>query len=46
MPNSLPIDERLETAAQLVLRTRIFYDIWRFFEGAETHPVIIDTMNH
>ena len=44
MPNPLPIDERLETAAQLVLRTRIFYDIWRFFEGKETRPAIIDTM--
>ncbi len=44
MPNPLPIDKRLETAAQLVLRTRIFYDIWRFFEGKETRPAIIDTM--
>ena len=40
----LPIDERLETAAQLVLRTRIFHDVWRFFEGAETRPLILDTM--
>ena len=44
MTNRMPIDERLETAAQLVLRTRIFYDIWRFFKGAETRPAIIDTM--
>jgi len=44
MATSLPIDERLETAAQLVLRARIFYDIWRFFEGMETRPAIIDTM--
>ena len=42
MPNPLPIDERLETAAQLVLRARIFYDIWWFFEGAESRPAIID----
>lgn len=40
----LPIDDRLETAAQLILRARIFYDIWRFFDGAETRPRIIDTM--
>jgi hypothetical protein len=40
----LPIDDRLETAAQLVLRARIFYDIWRFFDGADTRPRIIDTM--
>lgn len=44
MVKPLPIDERLETAAQLVLRSRIFYDIWRFFEGEETRPGIIDTM--
>ena len=44
MANPLPIDERLETGAQLVLRARIFYDIWRFFEGDETRPAIIDTM--
>lgn len=46
MVKSLPIDERLETAAQLVLRSRIFYDIWRFFEGEETRPAIIETMRH
>lgn len=44
MPNLLPVDKRLETAAQLILRTRIFYDIWRFFEGEETRPSIIETM--
>ncbi len=45
MVKPLPIEERLETAAQLVLRSRIFYDIWRFFEGAESRPAIIDTMH-
>ena len=44
MANPLPIDERLETAAQLVLRARIFYDIWRFYDGDETRPAIIDAM--
>ncbi len=44
MPRLLPIDERLESAAQLVVRSRIFYDIWLYFEGAETRPAIIDTM--
>lgn len=44
MATPLPIDERLEPASQLVLRSRIFYDIWRFFEGEETRTEIIDTM--
>jgi len=42
--NSVPIDTRLEIAAQLVVRARIFYDIWRYFEGEETRVIIIDTM--
>jgi hypothetical protein len=41
----LPIDERLERAAQLVLRSRIFFDIWFYFEGENTRPAILDTMN-
>ncbi|NQU72054.1 MAG: hypothetical protein HQ514_15990 [Rhodospirillales bacterium] len=44
MADSSLIDGRLKTAAQLTLRARIFYDIWRFFDGAETRPGIIDTM--
>ncbi len=40
---SLPINERLERAAQLVLRSRIFYDIWIYFEG-DTRADILDTM--
>jgi hypothetical protein len=45
MPLAFPIDDRLERAAQLVVRARIFYDIWLFFEGKKTRPAIIDTMN-
>jgi hypothetical protein len=45
LSNRLPIDEQLETAGELVVRSRIFYDIWRFFEGEETRPNIIDVMN-
>jgi len=41
----LPIDERLEIAGHLVVRTRIFYDVWWFYEGSDTRPEIIDTMN-
>jgi len=44
MASPLPIDVRLEAAAQLVLRSRIFYDIWAYFEGADTRLAIIDTM--
>lgn len=40
----LPLNERLDTAAQLVKRARIFYDIWWFYEGADTRPKIIDTL--
>jgi AbiU2 len=48
MPKSrrLPVDERLEEAAQLVLRSRIFFDIWSYFESKDTRPAIIDTMNY
>jgi hypothetical protein len=44
MGNALPVDQRLETAGNLVVRTRIFYDIWWFFKGAKTRPAIVDTM--
>jgi len=44
MSKLLSIDERIERAAQLVLRTRCFYDIWIYYEGKETRPTIIDTM--
>jgi hypothetical protein len=40
----LGLDEQLTTAGQLVVRARIFYDLWRFYEGAETRPAMIDTM--
>jgi len=44
MGNALPVDQRLETAGNLVVRTRIFYDIWWFFKGEKTRPAIADTM--
>jgi|SRR6266496_2636470 len=43
MPRLLPIDERLERAAQLVVRTRIFYDLWLYFEDKHP-PAIFDVM--
>jgi hypothetical protein len=44
-PRRLPIDERLKEAAQLVSRSRIFLDIWFYFESRDTRRAIIDTMN-
>jgi hypothetical protein len=44
MPTLFPIDHHLERAAQLVLPSRIFFDIWFYFEGKDTRPAIIDTM--
>jgi AbiU2 len=41
---ALPIDDRIERAAQLVLRARIFFDIWFYFESRDTRPAILDTM--
>ncbi|MCH8012988.1 MAG: hypothetical protein IIA61_13760 [Candidatus Marinimicrobia bacterium] len=41
----LPLDERIELAAQLIKRARIFYDVWWFYEGTGTRPRILDTMN-
>lgn len=34
MRTVLPIDDRVERAAQLVLRSGIFFDIWFYFEMA------------
>lgn len=45
MATPFPFDERLETAAQHLIRTRIFYDIWWFFVDTETRPAIEDAMN-
>ena len=45
MKTHVPFSDRLQLAGQLVARARIFYDIWWFYEGADTRPKIIDTMN-
>jgi len=34
----------LERAAQLVLRARCFYDIWRYFEEAKARQSALDAM--
>lgn len=41
----LPMDERITLSAQLIKRARVFYDIWWFYEGADTRPLIRDTMD-
>jgi hypothetical protein len=40
----LPINDRVERAAQLVLRSRIFFDIWFYFESNDTRPSLLGTM--
>lgn len=40
----LPLEERVERAAQLVVRARVFFDIWAYFEG-DTRAGLLDTMN-
>jgi hypothetical protein len=41
---ALPINDRVYRAVQLVLRARIFFDIWFYFEAKETRSSILDTM--
>jgi AbiU2 len=44
-PRALPpLNDRLERAAHLIVRSRIFFEIWFYFEGKDTRPAIIDTM--
>jgi AbiU2 len=43
MATPLPLDERLNTATQLIIRARVFFDIWWFYEGNETRPIIKST---
>jgi hypothetical protein len=44
VPTLLPINERVYRAVQLVLRARIFFDIWFYFEAKETRASILNTM--
>ena len=43
MCQPLPLDERLYRAGQHVVRSRLFFDLWFYFEGP-TRPKIIETM--
>jgi hypothetical protein len=44
MATPLSLHDRLEIAANLALRARVFYDIWDLYCSADTRPQI-DTMN-
>jgi hypothetical protein len=43
LPDTLHLDERVERAGQLVVRARVFYDLWRFFKDKHP-PAIFDAM--
>lgn len=44
MDKTLSLEKRLYRAGQHVVRSRLFLDLWFYFEGAETRPKIIETM--
>jgi hypothetical protein len=44
MCRPLSLDERLYRAGQHVVRSRLFLDLWFYFEGSDTRPTIIETM--
>lgn len=45
MATKIPLDERIELAAELIKRARIFYDIWWFYEEEDTRSKNLYTMN-
>jgi HEPN superfamily AbiU2-like protein len=44
MHQPISLDECLYRAGQHVVRSRLFFDLWFYFEGAETRPNIVETM--
>lgn len=42
----LPLNQRLDRIGQRIVRARLFFDLWIYFEGDETRSAIIDTMSH
>jgi hypothetical protein len=40
----LPIDERLNRATQLVIASRVYWDLWFYYDGADTPHSIVMTM--
>jgi hypothetical protein len=43
--NPLPLDHRLERAAQLVIRSRKFFDVWSFLEDAKGYTATHEVMD-
>src|SRR5438045_7754184 len=41
----LPLDVRLDRVAQHILRARLFFDLWFYFEGQGTRRKIFETMD-
>jgi hypothetical protein len=44
-PSTLPIEERIERAAQHVVRAQLFFEIWFYFESAGNIPVRLNALN-
>jgi hypothetical protein len=44
MKQPIRLDVRLDRVAQHVILTRLFLDLWFYFESADTRPHIIETM--
>lgn len=42
---ALQAERQLEIVTQQIVRAKIFYDIWWFYHGSDTRPLIIDTLN-
>ena len=45
MAQSIDFDERIDVAAQLTKRAKIFYDVWWLYEGTDTRPIYLASMN-
>jgi hypothetical protein len=43
-PQPLSLNVRLDRIAQHIVRARLFFDLWFYFEGQGTRPQIIETM--
>jgi AbiU2 len=43
-PHVSTLNDRVERATYLSVRSRVFFDIWFYFEGKDTRPAIINTM--
>lgn len=43
--SKLSIEEQLITAGELVVRSRIFFDIWFLYASRETRPKLLPSMN-